>query len=86
MCLLHLIRVYPLTSYACVATIEGKLVINDIIPAVAMMRERYRISFSAIYGKPFSNREAAPEAVEIGDLDHSDAFFNSIVKEWVCFR
>jgi hypothetical protein len=54
------------------------MVVQDIIPAISLLRQQFRITFSTLFnqGLLFS-RGVIPE-IEAGDFERSDEFFNSI--------
>jgi hypothetical protein len=54
------------------------MIIQDIIPAVSLLRQQFRLTFSTFFseGLLFS-RGVIPE-IEAGDFERSDEFFNSI--------
>ncbi|KAF8956392.1 hypothetical protein BDZ97DRAFT_1925585 [Flammula alnicola] len=56
----------------------GKLVIQDIIPVIALSRTQFRVAFSTMFTQELLiSRGVLPE-IEAGDLQRSDEFFNSI--------
>lgn len=64
-----------------------ELVCNSIIPAIAMLRQKYRLTMSTIFqyklnpinGLPIDNGLLLlSDRIEVGDLFRSDEFFNSI--------
>jgi hypothetical protein len=56
----------------------GNAVVNDIIPAIAILRQRHHIPFPIMFspGLLFSN--GVLPVVEISDLERSDEFFDNI--------
>lgn len=62
----------------------GKLVIQDIIPAIAHLRQKHRLMFSAFFQPDLMfSSGIVPDIVEVGDLLRSDEFFNSIQYKYV---
>ena len=56
----------------------GKLIIEDIIPVIDILRRKYRATFSSMFNQELLfSRGVIPE-VEAGDLLRSDEFFDSI--------
>ena len=56
----------------------GKLVIQDIIPAIDLLRHRFRTTFSSMFYQELLYSHGVIPDVEAGDLQRSDEFFNSI--------
>jgi hypothetical protein len=54
------------------------MVVQDIIPAISLLRQQYRMTFSTLFsqGLLFS-RGVIPE-IEAGGFERSDEFFDSI--------
>ena len=63
-----------------IGTLEGQLVIEDIIPAVAELRSRYDIAFSTMFSPVLLERVKNPEELYFtsSDLRASDLFFDSL--------
>lgn len=56
----------------------GKMIIQDIIPAISLLRQQFRITFSTLFSQSLLlSRGVIPE-IEAGDFERSDEFFNSI--------
>jgi len=56
----------------------GKLIMEDIIPVIDILRRKYRATFSSMFNQELLfSRGVIPE-VEAGDLLRSDEFFDSI--------
>ena len=56
----------------------GKLVIQDIIPAISMLRQQFRFLFSTIFSQELLFSKGVIPEVEAGDFLRSDQFFDSI--------
>lgn len=56
----------------------GKLVIQDIIPAIELLRKRQRIRFSTMFSQELLFGKGVIPGVEFGELQRSDEFFDSI--------
>jgi hypothetical protein len=56
----------------------GTLVIQDIIPAITMLRQQFRVLFSTIFSQELLFSNGVIPVVEGGDLVRSDEFFNAI--------
>jgi len=56
----------------------GKLIIEDIIPTIDLLRRRFRATFSSMFNQELLYRCGVFPEVEAGDLQRSDEFFNSI--------
>lgn len=56
----------------------GKLVIHDIIPAIDLLRRRFRATFSSMFNQELLFSCGVIPEIEAGDLQRSDEFFNSI--------
>jgi hypothetical protein len=64
----------------------GRAVIEDIIPAIAMLRQRHRVLFPTMFSSQLLLSNGVPPFVEISDLERSDEFFDKITFEWVRFQ
>ena len=56
----------------------GKLVIQDIIPAISVLRQQFRFLFSTIFSQELLFSKGVIPEVEAGDFLRSDQFFDSI--------
>ena len=56
----------------------GQLVIQDIIPAIAAMRQDYRMSFSSMLSETLLTQLGILPTVEIGNLEESDRLFDNL--------
>ncbi|KAF8168941.1 hypothetical protein BJ912DRAFT_924480, partial [Pholiota molesta] len=60
-------------------SVDGQLVIKDIIPAISRMRNKYRITFSTMFNQPLLKSQNTLPTVEFGDFARSDMFFNQMI-------
>jgi hypothetical protein len=56
----------------------GKTVIEDIIPAVSILRQRHQITYPLMFSMEFLVSNRLPPTVEASDLERSDEFFDKI--------
>jgi hypothetical protein len=56
----------------------GQVVLQDIIPAIAILRQRHRILFPSIFSTNLLLSSGVPPVAEISDLQRSDEFFDKI--------
>lgn len=56
----------------------GQAVINDIIPAIAILRRRHRIRFPTLFTSQLLFSTGVLHFIEISDLERSDEFFDKI--------
>jgi len=61
----------------------GQAVVNDIVPAIAILRQRHRMLFPTMFSSNLLLSNGVPPFVEISDLERSDEFFDRITFEWV---
>lgn len=56
----------------------GQLVIQDIIPAIAALRQSYRMTFSSMLSEVLLIKLGILPTIEIGDLEESDRLFDNL--------
>jgi hypothetical protein len=54
---------------------------NDLIPAVTKLRNKYNIQFSTMFSSDLLSIHGQPDHIWSSDLQKSDAFFESIALE-----
>ena len=59
-------------------TLEGHLIITDIIPAIVMLRSQYDIKFTTMFSYQVLMEHDNPLYITSADIRSSDKFFDSI--------
>jgi hypothetical protein len=59
-------------------TVEGRLVITDIIPAITQLRSQYDIKFTTMFSYHLLLEYGNPLYIKTSDIKSSDKFFDSI--------
>ncbi|PPQ97260.1 hypothetical protein CVT26_000652 [Gymnopilus dilepis] len=73
-----ILRVYWLLRSPNPNHVLGKLVIQDIIPAVRELQRICRVKFSTVFNETLLFAKGVPPFTEAGDLTRSDEFFDNI--------
>lgn len=53
--------------------------INQIIPAISFIRDKFRIKFPTMLSQDPATKYRFSPSLELGDIKQSDAFFDSIL-------
>jgi hypothetical protein len=77
----HISLAFIFNAYMILDSVDGQLVIKDIIPAISRMRNKYRITFSTMFNQPLLKSQNTLPTVEFGDFARSDMFFNQMIFE-----
>lgn len=56
----------------------GKAVVNDVIPAIALLQQRHHISFTTMFSSTLLFSNGVFPEVQISDLERSDELFDKI--------
>jgi hypothetical protein len=67
-----------LTGMATPDTLEGRLIITDIIPAIVKLRSQYDIKFTTMFSYHVLLERGNPLHITSADITSSDKFFDSI--------
>ena len=85
-CNLELLADIHLLQYTCLATASGKLVIENVIPAISRLRQSLPLRFDTMFSPDvLQSLELKSDALNCTDLRQSDRVFDSLLLKYVYF-